>query len=71
VQTASRGTRQRADGIRDHLAGGDLAISVMVSEDQWRETVQETEMGDIAHMKVGQQRQNMKYFDPDRLWSHS
>jgi hypothetical protein len=43
--------------------------AVFIMPDQWREAVQEAEMGDSAGMKVSQQRQKTTRFDPDRPWS--
>jgi hypothetical protein len=45
--------------------------AVLIMPDQWREAIQEAEMGDSAGVKVRKQRHNMKCFDPDRPWSHS
>jgi hypothetical protein len=45
--------------------------AVLIMSDQWREVIQEAEMGDSAGVKVRKQRQNTTCFDPDRPLSHS
>jgi hypothetical protein len=44
--------------------------AVFIMADQWREAVQEAEMGDSAAAKVSKQRRNMTCFDPDQPLSH-